>query len=632
MTFRDVIFKNFTKNLKKYLSYYFSGTFCVAMFFIYSTLMFMDSVKNADSEYPLFLLFFVCCFAISIFSIIFINYAHHMFIRNKKKELGIYMVVGMDENATRKMLAIETTTIAAASIISGTVVGALFSRYFQIIVQKLLNVEQPDFKIGIENFGVTALVFVLLYAVCFFITDRQMKKEDIFSIMKESRKKEGKPFTKKDPFLLIVGVCLMIFSVIFILSVATDDHINSSMWVMLTFLGSGYIGLFLVLNFGIKTFVYWKQKRINYYQSMITVSGMNQKFQQNSKIIIILAMMASMIVLLVGAPIALLSISGDIAEEGNSDLMYVTFADYQKDRVNQIMEQKEVESHKCEQISYIPIAATGEMKPILSVSDYNRQMGANLKVEPGQLYHMITTWEPGNHGYEAGDAYTIDFGSQQLSYTVCDSVKGDWDYSSMFDTESILILSDADYEKLGTVLPKTEVNLINFKENWRKTGVVIDAVKVELKQQIDDKCFVSSIQDIYQNLKSGYSVFLFSSCFMCFMFFVSTGCVLYFKQYNEIDEEKEQYLQLYKIGISDKIVKRSISAKLAVVYFLPVLGIIMGVMISYYMASMFGGSSIISLFIKKSLIGVLCYVGSQTVFYLFLRGKYLRDVLKTTVN
>ena len=38
MTFKNVVMKNFIGNLRKYLSYFLSGVFCVAMFFTYSTL------------------------------------------------------------------------------------------------------------------------------------------------------------------------------------------------------------------------------------------------------------------------------------------------------------------------------------------------------------------------------------------------------------------------------------------------------------------------------------------------------------------------------------------------------------------------------------------------------------------
>ena len=67
MTFNDVIMKNFTRSLRKYLSYYLSGTFCVAMFFVYSTLMLLENVTESLDEYPMFALFLVTSIIIALF-------------------------------------------------------------------------------------------------------------------------------------------------------------------------------------------------------------------------------------------------------------------------------------------------------------------------------------------------------------------------------------------------------------------------------------------------------------------------------------------------------------------------------------------------------------------------------------
>ena len=96
MTFKNVVMKNFIGNLRKYLSYFLSGVFCVAMFFTYSTLATIKEVTSSVETYPMDALMIVTCVIISIFSIIFINYSHSNFVTNKKKELATYMVLGMD--------------------------------------------------------------------------------------------------------------------------------------------------------------------------------------------------------------------------------------------------------------------------------------------------------------------------------------------------------------------------------------------------------------------------------------------------------------------------------------------------------------------------------------------------------
>ena len=69
MTFRDVIKKNFLGDLERYLSYFLSGVFCVAMFFTYSTLILLDEITKSVDTYPMDFLMITTCFITMIFSI-----------------------------------------------------------------------------------------------------------------------------------------------------------------------------------------------------------------------------------------------------------------------------------------------------------------------------------------------------------------------------------------------------------------------------------------------------------------------------------------------------------------------------------------------------------------------------------
>ena len=159
MTFRDVIKKNFLGDLERYLSYFLSGVFCVAMFFTYSTLILLDEITKSVDTYPMDFLMITTCFITMIFSIFFINYSHGNFVRNKKKELATYMVLGMDEKDGVKLLAVQTAFIAFASIIVGMITGVLFSRLFQLIALRIVDIDSLDFRLSGYNFLVTFLPF-----------------------------------------------------------------------------------------------------------------------------------------------------------------------------------------------------------------------------------------------------------------------------------------------------------------------------------------------------------------------------------------------------------------------------------------------------------------------------------------
>ena len=622
MTFRDVIKKNFLGDLERYLSYFLSGVFCVAMFFTYSTLISLDEITKSVDTYPMDFLMITTCFITMIFSIFFINYSHGNFVRNKKKELATYMVLGMDEKDGVKLLAVQTAIIAFASIIVGMITGVLFSRLFQLIALRIVDIDSLDFRLSGYNFLVTFLVFALIYAICFAGSVIKLRKSDISNILKDKRIKEGKEFKTHTIVLFIIGIVLLAFSLIFLYFVAGDVTINYKPWVVITFLSTGYVGLFLIIRYGICCMIHFQKKRKSYYNNMLSVTGMDYKFSQNTKIIMILSLLASMIVLLVGSPIALLKISTDIAEDSSEDIEYLVQADADSEAFTSIVDKENILSDEVMDISYVT-NAEGKIAPVVKASDYNQKYGTDFAPENGCVQIITISWVPGNNGYAVGKNIEFFSGEKSFTFTVDAFVKGDFECVNVFNACIVCVISDEDYISMSDEFIHGRLHKIDIGNNWKDSEDTFN----ELKAAIGEDGAVNARISQYKTLIHGYSMFLFTSCSMCLMFFVSTGFVLYFKQYNDIEDDKKQYVQLFKMGISDKMIQSSIKKKMAVVYFTPLFGSVMGLAIMYYLSSLFGGGNIVTGFMSKGIIGLILYAGSQILFYIILKTKYIRDVV-----
>lgn len=622
MTFRDVIKKNFLGDLERYLSYFLSGVFCVAMFFTYSTLILLDEITKSVDTYPMDFLMITTCFITMIFSIFFINYSHGNFVRNKKKELATYMVLGMDEKDGVKLLAVQTAIIAFASIIVGMITGVLFSRLFQLIALRIVDIDSLDFRLSGYNFLVTFLVFALIYAICFAGSVIKLRKSDISNILKDKRIKEGKEFKTHTIVLFIIGIVLLAFSLIFLYFVAGDVTINYKPWVVITFLSTGYVGLFLIIRYGICCMIHFQKKRKSYYNNMLSVTGMDYKFSQNTKIIMILSLLASMIVLLVGSPIALLKISTDIAEDSSEDIEYLVQADADSEAFTSIVDKENILSDEVMDISYVT-NAEGKIAPVVKASDYNQKYGTDFAPENGCVQIITISWVPGNNGYAVGKNIEFFSGEKSFTFTVDAFVKGDFECVNVFNACIVCVISDEDYTSMSDEFIHGRLHKIDIGNNWKDSEDTFN----ELKAAIGEDGVVNARISQYKTLIHGYSMFLFTSCSMCLMFFVSTGFVLYFKQYNDIEDDKKQYVQLFKMGISDKMIQSSIKKKMAVVYFTPLFGSVMGLAIMYYLSSLFGGGNIVTGFMSKGIIGLILYAGSQILFYIILKTKYIRDVV-----
>ena len=104
MTFKDVALKNFKSHMKKYIICFLCSSFSIMTLFVYSTLLFGDMLKsNSLSKDGLDLLMYISMGAVIAFSIFFINYSTHAFLKSRYKEFGVMMTLGLNKKDILKM-------------------------------------------------------------------------------------------------------------------------------------------------------------------------------------------------------------------------------------------------------------------------------------------------------------------------------------------------------------------------------------------------------------------------------------------------------------------------------------------------------------------------------------------------
>ena len=141
MTFKDIAIKNFKANFKKYFAYFLCSSFSIMIFFIYTTLIFNNSLLEnlADSSMKIYMI--MMTFIVALFAVFFLSYAHSSFIKSRNKEFGLYLTLGMTNKDISRLIKIENTIIIFISLITGLIAGTVFSKLFFLIVINLLNLQ-----------------------------------------------------------------------------------------------------------------------------------------------------------------------------------------------------------------------------------------------------------------------------------------------------------------------------------------------------------------------------------------------------------------------------------------------------------------------------------------------------------
>ncbi len=119
---------NVTKNLKNYGMYLFSLIFTVSIFESFKTLEYSDAAtKNILGASNMLIVFNSSSIVISVFSLIFIYYSSNFFIKKRKKEIGLYALLGVENKRIATLLFFETLILGMVALIVGTLFGILFA-------------------------------------------------------------------------------------------------------------------------------------------------------------------------------------------------------------------------------------------------------------------------------------------------------------------------------------------------------------------------------------------------------------------------------------------------------------------------------------------------------------------------
>ena len=132
------------------------------MYFIMDNLYRNRSLVEKGS--PLAIMLSYADAVLLIFSIIFLFYINSFLIKRRKKELGIYNILGMGKGHLGKMLFLESIITTVASIIGGILAGILLSKLVYLILLKILHMGgKIEYRISLASIGMTTIFFGAIF-------------------------------------------------------------------------------------------------------------------------------------------------------------------------------------------------------------------------------------------------------------------------------------------------------------------------------------------------------------------------------------------------------------------------------------------------------------------------------------
>jgi putative ABC transport system permease protein len=208
--------KNVKKSYKDFTLYFLTLTFGVCIFYVFNSIeaqraMMVISRSANEIMQSLSKLLGIVSIFVSIVLGFLIVYANNFLIRRRKKELGIYMTLGMEKGNVAKVLAAETFIIGLFSLGAGLLLGIFLSQGFSVITAKIFEADMTKFKFifSYSAFLKTILYFGIIFLVVIFMSTFSISRYKLINLLNAEKQNEVPKM--KNPVLTVI---------LFILSIA----------------------------------------------------------------------------------------------------------------------------------------------------------------------------------------------------------------------------------------------------------------------------------------------------------------------------------------------------------------------------------------------------------------------------
>ena len=272
---------NINKNRKTYIPYILTCIITVAMYYIITSLSLNEGLLSLPGASTIASTLFLGSRIVAIFAVIFLFYTNSFLVKRRKKEFGLYNILGMEKKHLSRVIGLETLYIAVIGLICGLGLGVLLDKAMYLLILKLIDMPVAlGFYFSWGATGQTMALFGVIFVLIFLNSLRQIHLAKPIELLRGGNVGEKEPKAKWLITLLGV-VCL---SIGYYMAVTIKDPIIA---LVLFFVAAilVMIGTYLLFTAGSILLLKLLRKNKRYYyktRHFISVSGMIYRMKQNA--------------------------------------------------------------------------------------------------------------------------------------------------------------------------------------------------------------------------------------------------------------------------------------------------------------------------------------------------------------
>ncbi|MGN0506519.1 MAG: FtsX-like permease family protein [Lachnospiraceae bacterium] len=606
------------KNKQLYVPYLFTWIGMVLMYYIFSFLSGNPLLLYLPGSDSVQVVLALGSYVLAVFSALFLFYTNSFLIRRRKKEFGLYNILGMGKKNIGIVLFWETVMITAAALFVGLFAGITFSKLAELGLINMLHAEvNYSLSVSMTSIRNTVLLFCILSVLLYFNTLRQIHTANPITLLRSENSGEKPP--KANWLFGLFGLVLL--AAAYYIAVSIQSPLSALVWFFVAVI-MVIVATYLLFISGSVLLCRILQKKKNYYykaKHFVSVSSMVYRMKRNGAGLASICILGTMVLVMITGSACLYfgtesslrtrypkDINISIALNPLEDTTESTFAGLQKEISSLLSEAgispKNVSNYRWSTLtgllqgdelvtdtetvraadSTFQLDTYDQLRQIYFVplSDYNSLMGTSLQLKENQTLLFLVRCD---YPY---DTLTIKNGTCFEIAGFAEDFVTSGDMAMSLIPSMVLIVPDLT-ECLKPLLSLEDFNgdrilLIHWNYGFDTDAAPSEQIALWIQiyssireyMMVPEHGYSYSCESLEANREDFYGTYgsiFFLGIMLSLVFLSATVLMIYYKQISEGYEDQARFEIMQKVGMTKKDIRKSINSQMLTVFFLPLI-------------------------------------------------------------
>lgn len=596
--FSKLAASNIKKNGKAYIPYILSCVMTVALFYIVKSLSYNPGLKNMVGSSTMMTMMSMCSVIIALFAIVFLFYTNSFLMKRRKKEFGVFNILGMEKSHIAKTMAWENFYVTFISIVGGLVIGLALDKAMFLLIAQVLNEEITlGFFISDKAIISTIVMFCVIFLLILLNSIRQIHTANPIELVTAGNAGEREPKTKW--VLAILG--LLSLGAGYYIALTIENPLTALVYFFFAVI-LVIIGTYMLFTAGSIALLKILRKNKKYYyktKHFTSISGMIYRMKQNAVGLANICILSTAVLVMVSSTSSLMLGLQDViatrypddfvvySNETSEERAYESF-----DTIRELQEEQNLNVTSEREYRYLVFPAfingdtfevtrdanfssLGNLNNLIfvSLSDYNRVMGTDKTLAENEVLIYSDRLQ--------FDSPTLKIFDREYSVKekIDEFIGNGLIVAVAANTQFIVLPDGTDIDELYAL--QKEALSDGASEIQYYYGFNSDAdeetQRVFYRTLLEDyvghgyEGTIESKADSRSEFVALYGGFFFIGIFLGVLFIMATVLIIYYKQISEGYDDKQRYEIMQKVGMMHQEIKNSIHSQVLTVFFLPLI-------------------------------------------------------------